>query len=208
MKSHLFAFVVKPVNEKLKWDKSKRLKVIYIDTKDIQNYLKSRNLFKKNASVKIGIATIKKLPHINPKTYLTISDTTVIDDAIKFSDNTIMSTLAPHLTGSVIAGLSSSSEDSITVWPNTVWYPVSFDSIAIISDTDDETFTLNITNIKGGAHTVIGTITTSLDLDDGRFHGSIASGSMTDSNIARGEKVYLMKPTSADYAEIYIYPSQ
>ena len=62
--SDLFAFVVKKVDEKGRWNGNTEIK--YIKTSVICDYLKERGLYKTRKDVKISIKIIEKLP----KTYL------------------------------------------------------------------------------------------------------------------------------------------
>jgi len=60
----LFAFAIKEVNAKGKWNGN--IDINYIKSETICDYLKDRGLYKKRENVKIGINTIRDLP----KTYL------------------------------------------------------------------------------------------------------------------------------------------
>lgn len=64
--SDLFAFVIKKVDDKGRWNGS--VEIYYIKTQVICNYLKERGLYKTRRDVKIGINAVKKLPitYLNP----------------------------------------------------------------------------------------------------------------------------------------------
>ena len=66
LKSSFFAFGIKKVDKYLKWDKTKPLEIIYISTPTIVQYLKSRNLYLKYKTVKIGIEKIRKMKKFYP----------------------------------------------------------------------------------------------------------------------------------------------
>lgn len=80
LKSDVFAFVVKKVDATFKWDARRRLDVMYVSTKTVQDYLKNPSmynpkargsLFRKYKQVKIPIEIVKKLPRFDPSNIYT-----------------------------------------------------------------------------------------------------------------------------------------
>jgi len=68
LEARMFAFVVKPVNQQLNWDKDKPLKINYIAAESIRMLLKAQGKFKKSAQTQLSVKTMRSLEKMDLKT--------------------------------------------------------------------------------------------------------------------------------------------